>query len=103
MNGIRLNLSVKCASILLMSVSVCVCLRLIMSKSLSIKILLLIAVMILVCYKKAYTTPHQPNTGRMLQVELRMPESWKKIVIGPKLFPENYKISREDPIRRRRS
>ena len=33
--------------------------------------------------KKAYTTPQQPNTGRMLQVELRMPAPWKKIVIGP--------------------
>ena len=33
--------------------------------------------------KRAYTTPPQSNTGRMLQVELRMPEPWKKIVIGP--------------------
>ena len=33
--------------------------------------------------KKAYTTPQQPNTGRMLQVEVKMPEPWKKIVIGP--------------------
>ena len=33
--------------------------------------------------KRAYTTPYQPNPGNMLQVELRMPEPWKKIVIGP--------------------
>ena len=25
----------------------------------------------------------QSNAGRMLQVELRIPEAWKKIVIGP--------------------
>ena len=33
--------------------------------------------------KKAYTTPPQPNNDRMLQVELRMPEPWKRIIIGP--------------------
>jgi len=44
--------------------------------------LLLIVVLCLTACKKAYTTPQKPNTGRMLQVELRMPEPWKKIVIG---------------------
>ena len=67
-----------------MSVLVCVCPWQKMNKSLSIKILLLIALLTLVVScKKAYTTPQQPNTSRMLQVELRMPEPWKKIVIGP--------------------
>ena len=33
--------------------------------------------------KKVHQSAVQPNTGRMLQVELKMPEPWKKIVIGP--------------------
>ena len=45
--------------------------------------LLLITLLTLVSCKKAYTTPKQPNTGRKLQVELRMPEPWKHIIIGP--------------------
>lgn len=59
-----------------------------MKKSLSIKILLLIALLTLVSCKKAYTTPPKSNTGRKLQVELRMPEAWQRIVIGPKTAKE---------------
>ena len=33
--------------------------------------------------KKVHQQVSQPNSGRMLQVELNMPEPWKKIVIGP--------------------
>jgi len=55
-----------------------------MKKFLFIKIFLtLIVVLGLTACKKAYTTPPQHNTGRMLQVELKLPEPWKKIIIGP--------------------
>jgi len=45
----------------------------------------LIILLLLACVgcKKVHQPPYQFNTGRMLQVELRMPEPWKKIVIGP--------------------
>jgi len=33
--------------------------------------------------KKVHQPALQPNTGNILQVELNMPEPWKKIVIGP--------------------
>ena len=46
-------------------------------------LLLLIALLTLVSCNKVHQPPFQPNTGSMLQIELRMPESWKKIVIGP--------------------
>ena len=53
-------------------------------KPLFSKIALIISILLFViACKKAYTTPNQSNTGRMLQVELKMPEPWKKIVIGP--------------------
>jgi len=45
--------------------------------------LLLIAVLAFASCKKVHQPPPQSNTGRMLQVELNMPEPWKKIVIGP--------------------
>ena len=52
--------------------------------ALSAKIhLLLIVILILVSCKKVHQQLPQPNPGNMLQVELRMPEPWKKIVIGP--------------------
>ena len=52
--------------------------------ALSVKILLLlIALLTLVSCKKVHQPALQPNTGNILLVELRMPEPWKKIVIGP--------------------
>jgi len=33
--------------------------------------------------KKIHQPPPQFNTGNILQVELKMPAPWKKIVIGP--------------------
>ncbi len=83
--------SVKCANILLMSVLAFhgVALekpgpRQNMKKFLFIKIFLtLIVVMGLTACKKVHQQLPQPNPGRMLQVELKMPEPWKKIVIGP--------------------
>jgi len=33
--------------------------------------------------KKVHQPPQQTSNSRMLQVELSMPEPWKKIVIGP--------------------
>ena len=56
--------------------------RLIMKKPLTTKILFLIALLIFVSCKKVHQQLPQPHTGRMLQVELKMPEPWKKIVIG---------------------
>ena len=75
--------SVKCVNILLMSVLVCVCQWQKMKKSLSAKILLLIALLTLVSCKKVHQQLPQHNNDRMLQVELKMTEPWKKIVIGP--------------------
>ena len=46
-------------------------------------LLLLTGIMAFVGCKKVHQQLPQPNTGRMLQVELKMPEPWKKIVIGP--------------------
>jgi len=45
----------------------------------------LIILLLLACVgcKKVHQPPYQFNTGKMLQAELRMPEPWKKIVIGP--------------------
>ena len=63
-----------------------------MKKSLSIKILLLIALLTLVGCKKIHQPALQSNTGRMLQVELRMPEPWQKIVIRPKNAKEYPKV-----------
>ncbi len=54
-----------------------------MKKSLSFNIILLIALLTLVSCRKIHQPLPQSNTGRMLQVELKMPEPWKKIVIGP--------------------
>jgi len=55
-----------------------------MKKSLSIKILLLITLLTLVGCKNVYSQkPSDDTVNRKLQVELRMPEAWKRIVIGP--------------------
>ena len=55
-----------------------------MKKFLFIKIFLtLIVALSLTACKKVHQQLPQPNTGRMLQIELKMPEAWKKIVIGP--------------------
>jgi len=54
-----------------------------MKRALSIRILFLIVLLTLVGCKKVHQQLPQPNTGRMLEVELKMPEPWKKIVIGP--------------------
>jgi len=45
----------------------------------------IITLLLLACTacKKVHQTPPQHNTGRMIQVELRMPEAWQRIVIGP--------------------
>jgi len=45
--------------------------------------LVLIAVLGLTACKKVHQPALQSDSDRMLQVELRMPEPWKKIVIGP--------------------
>ena len=55
-----------------------------MKKFLFIKIFLtLIVALSLTACKKVHQPLPQHNTDRMLQVELRMPEPWKKIVISP--------------------
>ena len=55
-----------------------------MKKFLFIKIFLtLLVVLGLTACKKAHQPALQSNTGSMLQVELKMPEPWKKIIIGP--------------------
>jgi len=67
-----------------MSAFICVRLRLIMKKSLLIKILFIIALLTLVGCKNVYSKkPSDDTVSRKLQVELRMPEPWKKISIGP--------------------
>ena len=55
-------------------------------------LLLLTGIMALAGCNKAHQTSPQSNTGRMLQVELRMPDPWKKIVIGPTRSKEYPKI-----------
>ena len=62
--------------------------------SISLIPILFVSVLAIAGCKKVYTTPQQPNTGRMLQVELRMPEAWKRIVIGPKNAKEYPKVPR---------
>jgi len=47
-----------------------------------IALIILLLLAIASC-NKVHQPPLQPNTGRMLQVELKMPKPWKKIVIGP--------------------
>ena len=42
--------------------------------------------------KKVLQPSHVSNTGRMLQEELKMPEPWKKIVIGPTHSIEYLKV-----------
>jgi len=66
-----------------------------MKNSLSIKILLLIALLTLANCKKVHQSPHVSDTGRKLQVELRMPVAWQKIVIGPKNAKEYAKVPRK--------
>jgi len=54
-----------------------------MKKFLFIKIFLtLIVVLGLTACKKVHQPSPQSNTGNILQVELKMPKPWKKIVIG---------------------
>ena len=55
-------------------------------------LLFLTGIMAFVSCKKVHQVPPQSNTGRMLQVELRMPEPWKKIVIGPTRSKKYHKI-----------
>jgi len=60
-----------------------------MKKFLFFKIFLTpIVVLGLTACKKVHQLAQQPNSGRMLRVELRMPEPWKKIVIGQTLAIE---------------
>jgi len=55
-----------------------------MKKFLFIKIFLTLSVVLgLSACNKVHQSAVQSNTGRMLQVELRMSEAWKKIIIGP--------------------
>ncbi len=44
----------------------------------------IVVVLGLIACKKVQQPALQSNTGRMLQVELKMPEAWKRIAIGPK-------------------
>ncbi len=60
--------------------SVCVCGR---KNSISLIPILFVSVLTMTACKKVHQLPYQSNTGRMLQVELMMPEPWKKIIIGP--------------------
>ena len=64
--------------------------------ALSAKIHLLIIAILMTCLgcKKVHQQPPQSNTDRMLQVELKMPEPWKKIVVGPTHAIEYAKIPR---------
>ena len=54
--------------------------------------LLLIAVLGLIACKEIHQPPFQANTGTKLQVELRMPEAWQRIVIGTKNAKEYPKV-----------
>ena len=44
----------------------------------------IVVVLGLIACKKVQQPALQSDTGRMLQIELKMPEAWKRIVIGPK-------------------
>ena len=46
-------------------------------------LLLLTGILACVSCKKVHQSSHVSNTGRMLQVEMKIPEPWKKVVIGP--------------------
>ena len=64
-----------------------------MKKSISLKISLAILLLLgSTACKKVHQIPPQHNTDRMLQVELRMPEAWQRIVIGPKNTTEYPKV-----------
>ena len=55
-----------------------------MKKSMSLKISLAILLLLgSTACKQVHQPPPQSKTGNMLQVELRMPEPWKHIIIGP--------------------
>ena len=54
--------------------------------------LIFLAVMCLTACKKVHNVPTQSNTGNMLQVELRMPEPWKHIIIGSSQQKEYPKV-----------
>jgi len=56
--------------------------------------LVLIALLTLANCKKVHQSSHVSDTGRKLQVELRMPVAWQKIVIGPKNAKEYPKVPR---------
>ena len=47
-----------------------------------IALIILILLSFFAC-KKVHQSSNESNTGSLLQVELKMPEPWKKIVIGP--------------------
>ena len=64
-------------------VSLCVSVANKINNSLSLITILVVSVLAIVACKKVHQQLPQSNTGRMLQVELKMPEPWKKIVIGP--------------------
>ena len=49
--------------------------------------------MCLTACKKVHQTPPQSKNGNMLQVELRLPEPWKHIIIGPSRAKEYPKVS----------
>ena len=55
-------------------------------------LLFLTGIMAFIGCKKVHQSPPNSKTGRMLQVELRMAEPWKKIVIGPTRSKEYPKI-----------
>ena len=64
-----------------------------MKKSILLRIsLCLFAVLVCIGCKKIYQQKNPSNIGRMLEVELRMPEPWKHIIIGPSQQKEYPKV-----------
>ena len=60
-----------------------------MSLKISLAILLLLGS---TACKQVHQPPPQSKNGNMLQVELRMPEPWKHIIIGPSQQKEYPKV-----------
>jgi len=62
-------------------------------KSMSLKISLVILLLLgSIACKQVHQPPPQSNTGRKLEVELRMPEPWQHIIIGPSQQKEYLKV-----------
>ena len=55
--------------------------------------LVLIAVLCLTACKQVHQPPPLSKTGRMLEIEIRIPEPWQHIIIGPTQQKEYPKVS----------